>query len=234
MRQPVAVAALALTACTRGLDGTVIDADTGRPVANAMVDIFNNRWGFRDGTLVWDKEYRTRATTDAAGRFHLDVDGGSNLTVIADGYPKVVTSACPSPMLVRIGGPYPDYLSTGQIWMGLESGRKRVGWSFVGRGSRVPEADADLRLAGPLPAMGDRALALQAPAGMAFVPGTGNPPPPPATGYATRLKLDTSTCGWLFVRSRDGSIVAVQPAAGTGEDPDGSRYVLLTYRTPRH
>jgi len=234
LRQSIAAAAIALTACTQGLDGTVIDAGTGRPVANATVDIFNNGWGFRDGSLVWDKEYRSSATTDAAGRFHLDVDGGSNLTVVVEGYPKVVTSACPSPMLVRIGGPYPDYLATSQIWMGLESGGKRVGWSFAGRGSRVPEADADLRLVGLIRAMGDRTLALQAPAGMAFVPGTGNPAPPPATGYATRLKLDSSSCGWLFVRSRGGGTFAVQPAGGTGEDPDGSRYVLLTYRTPQH
>ena len=232
MKRSIAVGALALTACGQGLDGTVVDANTGRPVANATVDIFNSGWGFRDGSLVWDKEYRTRATTDAAGRFHLDVDGGSNLTVIADGYAKVVTSACRSPMLVRIGGPYPDYLATSQIWMGIEAGKKRVGWSFAGRGSRVPETGADLRLVGPPPDMGDRTIALEAPLGMALVPGAGNPPSPPASGYVTRLKLDTITCGWLFVRSRNGGTFALQPASGTGEDPDGSRYALLTYRKP--
>jgi hypothetical protein len=51
------------------------------------------------------------------------------------------------------------------------------------------------------------------------------------TGYSPRLKFRTGTCGWLFVRTRNAGIVVIDPTLAIGEDPDGSRYVLMTQRT---
>jgi hypothetical protein len=192
-----------------------------------------NGWGVRDGALVWDKEYHSRARTDPSGRFHLNASGGSSLTIVAAGYPKVVTYLCSSPMLVRVGGPYLDHVESHDIWMGVEKSRKRIGWSFSGGGMRVPESVADLRLAGPAPGLGAQSIELQAATGMVFVPGTGNPPPPPTSGYSRRVTMQRTSCGWLFVRTRDAGIVAVDPAIAIGEDTDGSQYVLMTYRKAR-
>lgn len=233
MRSAIAALLLATSSCTGKLAGTVVDADTGRPVANAIVDIFTTGWGMRDGRLVWDKTTRHRTHSDANGKFVLDVDGGINLTVAADGYPLTVTSACPPPNLVRIGGPYSDPMKTRQIAAGVGPAGTRVGWSFDGGGSRVSQKEAELSVLGDPPRLSDRSVVLEAPLGMRFVPGGGNPPPAPGDGYVTEQKFDLGAgCGWLFVRTRGGPIVAVDPHGATEEDPDGGRYVLLTYRLP--
>jgi hypothetical protein len=46
-----------------------------------------------------------------------------------------------------------------------------------------------------------------------------------------RLELDFDDCGWLFVRTRNGT-VAIDVKAAIEEDPDGSRSLLLVYRKP--
>jgi hypothetical protein len=230
----VAFAGLLLltSACSRGLSGTVVDADTDLPVANATVDIFTSGWGFNDGRLVWDKTTRHRAHTSPDGRFRLPVGGGVNLTVAARGYPTAIVSMCSLPGPVRIGGPYPDYLNPRQIRAGARGSGEAFGWSFDDWGRLVPEHEAELRLVGKPPTWSERSALLEAPLGMRFVPGGGNPPPPPRDGYAPRMRLDFAACGWLFVRTRGGRIVAVDPNGSTAEDPDGGRYLLLTYRLP--
>lgn len=227
----IAAAALLLGGCTGVVSGTIIDADTDSPVPGATVDLFTSGWGWRDGRLVWDKTTRHRAKSDRQGKFRLPVSGGINLTIAAAGYPVTVTSLCSVPARVRTGGPYSDQ-KVRQVVVGVGPDRSPIGWRFDDGGSRVPAPQGDIKLVGPPPDWRERSALFEAPHGMRFVPGDGNPPPPPAAGYAERLNVDFNACGWLFIRTGDGPTAAVNPNAAAQQDPDGGRYLLLSYRLP--
>ena len=114
--------------------------------------------------------------------------------------------------------------------IGINAGGARVGWRFGGKGERVPEADAELIALRP-GSTDDVMMPLRAPFGMAFRPGTGNPPRAPASGYATERTLDLlGDCGWLFVRTRDAGTVPVRIGSfGLDEPPGEGRYLMLAY-----
>ena len=77
-------------------------------------------------------------------------------------------------------------------------------------------------------------MPLRAPFGMAFRPGTGNPPKAPETGFDTERTLDLlRDCGWLFVRTRDAGTVPVRIGSfGLDEPIGGGRYLMLSYAVP--
>ncbi|MGI8931084.1 MAG: hypothetical protein ACR2FK_01705 [Sphingomicrobium sp.] len=65
---------------------------------------------------------------------------------------------------------------------------------------------------------------------MAFVDGTGNPPTPPATGFVQSLDVDLFDCGWLFVRTSNGGMAAVQTGSyGSSDELNGGHYLTLSY-----
>lgn len=232
MKWVVAVLAGALPACSSSIGGEVRDAASERPVANAEVEVATSGWGTRDGGLVWDKEYSYRGRSGPDGAFRVEgVDGGHRLTVRAAGYPQVQTSLCSrSPMIVRIGGPFDGREAVKLLSLGANPGGGRVGWSFGGKGAPAPEADADLIALRPA-SIDNVVMPFRAPLGMAFRPGTGNPPRPPASGYAAERTIDLlRDCGWLFVRTRDAGIAAIRVGSfGLDEPLEGGRYLTLTY-----
>lgn len=225
---------LVLTACTGSISGEVRDATSGRPIANAEVEVTTSGWGRRDGDLVWDKDYAYRARTGPDGTFRVEGVDGGRLAVRAAGYREVQTSLCSrAPMTVYVGGPF-DGGDLGKLLsVGTAANGARVGWRFGGKGAQVPEADAELIALRPA-SIDNAAMPLRAPHGMAFRHGTGNPPQAPASGYSTERTIDLlRECGWLFVRTRDAGTVPVRVGSfGVDEPLEGGRYLTLTYAAP--
>ena len=216
-----------LAGCSPGIEGVVHDAGTGRPVANARVEISTSGWGRRNGQLVWDKEYRYAALSGPDGKFVVKgVDGGYRLSVQARRFPALDTSLCSrSPMTVRVGGPFQGIDLSRQLRLGTTEDGGRQGWRFAPP-QPVASAEADLFLV----SLTDETTAtLSAPRGMIFVAGTGNPPAPPQSGHATKLRLDLLQCGWLFVRF-DGGVAAVRIGNMAIDQPlEGGRYLMMSY-----
>lgn len=232
MRRGWLLSTILVGACSPTVSGEVRDATSDRPVAHAVVEVTTSGWGMRDGGLVWDKDYAYRAETGGDGTFRVKgVDGGQRLAVRAPGYPALQTSLCSrSPMTVYVGGPF-DGGDFGQLLsVGTNAAGARVGWRFGGKGVQVPEADAELIALRP-GSMDNAMMPLRAPLGMAFRPGTGNPPQEPQAGYATERTLDLlDDCGWLFVRTRSAGTVPVRIGSfGLDEPPGEGRYLMLTY-----
>ena len=210
-------AALALSGCARA-GGTVRDATTGRPVANATLQASNYGWGLRDGQLVWDREKVSTTTSGRDGAFSFDVDGGSNLRIRARGYAEVRTSFCPRRTLVLVGGPYPK----------LATNRRLVFAAALGPGDAdrafPPTLAGDLGLSASGPGFGDgAALRIVATGGIRFVPGTGAIPPPPPLPYPHAANLDfSSDCGWLFVSDGQAVVAVIEARPPSGrQDPGG-------------
>lgn len=232
MKRALLGLATVLAACTRSVSGDVRDATSDRPVAQAVVEVTTSGWGVRDGGLVWDKDHSYRAETGGDGKFRVEgVDGGHRLAVRAPGYPAVQTSLCSRfPMTVYVGGPFDGGNFGKLLSIGTTETGARVGWRFSGKGAQVPEADAELIALRPGSA-DNATMPLRAPLGMAFRPGTGNPPQAPLSGYQTERTLDLlRDCGWLFVRTRDAGTVPVKIGSfGLDEPLGGGRYLMLTY-----
>ena len=232
MRSGWLLSTIALGACSPTVSGEVRDATTDRPIAHAVVEVTTSGWGVRDGGLIWDKDYAYRGETGASGKFRVKGgDGGHRLAVRAPGYPPTQTSLCSrSPMTVYVGGRFDGGDFGKLLSIGTNAVGARVGWSFGGKGARVAEATADL-VALRLASADNAKMTLRAPLGMAFRPGTGNPPQAPQTGYAAERTLDLlGDCGWLFVRTRSSGTVPVRIGSfGLDEPPGDGRYLMLTY-----
>lgn len=231
--------AIILAACSPTVSGEVRDATSDRPIAHAVVEVTTSGWGIRDGGLVWDKDYSYRAQTGGDGKFRVNgVDGGVRLAVRAPGYPPLQTSLCSRfPMTIYVGGPFDGGDFGRLLSIGTNEAGARVGWRFGVKGEQVPEADAELIALRP-GSTDNVMMPLRAPFGMAFRPGTGNPPQEPLSGYGTERTLDLlRDCGWLFVRTRDVGTVPVRIGSfGLDEPVGGGRYLMLTYAaapTPR-
>jgi hypothetical protein len=202
---PPLAAALALAGCS-GAGGTVRDAATGKPIANATLQASNYGWGRRNGQLVWDKEKVSAATSGPDGAFRFEVDGGTNLRVRASGYPEVLTSFCPSDTLVLLGGPWPR----------LAANRRLIFADALDPGdaerTHPPALARDLGLTASGPAPGDATeLRIEARGGIRFVPGTGAIPPPPPLPYPHAVELDfRRDCGWLFVGDGQAAVAVIE------------------------
>ena len=209
MHRSVAAAALLLCGCAQGVSGLVQDGSTGRPLAGASVELSNRGWGTRDGQIVWDAEKVARTTSDSTGRFMFDESGGVALRVTAPGAPRVDTSLCAqSPMIVRVGGPYPGLRADQRLVIGSPTAA-RLGVT----------ASAD-----------DRSLRIQA-KGVRFVEGTGAIPAAPPTPYASSTTLDLrAACGWLFVSDGSAAVAVIQIGSlGWEQDPGQPQRLVLLY-----
>ncbi len=68
--------------------GHVVDCQTNAPIAGADVSVIQIGWGFNNGSLVWDRSYVYRATSDDTGRFGVTYNVGSSANIIVkkEGY----------------------------------------------------------------------------------------------------------------------------------------------------
>lgn len=223
-----ASAALLLAGCGQHVSGIVRDAATDRPLAGAVIELRNTGWGFREGQLVWDAEKISRVTTGADGRFEFDEDGGVNLRVRALRSKPVDASLCPrSPMVVRVGGPYPDLRADRRLLLGTAAR------------SEDPRAATakSLGLTASGSALGDGfGLRMEAEGGIHFVEGTGAIPPPPPLPYGRVVDLDLRyACGWMFVSDGASAIAVIQVGGIAWEqDPGGARRWVMLYTPLSH
>jgi hypothetical protein len=229
LRRCAAAALLLVSGCTGQVSGIVQDAGTGRPVAGVLVELSRNAWGFRDDQLVWDAEKISRSTSDAQGRFAFATDGGTSLRIRAPHYPDLRTSLCPrSPMVVRIGGPYPDLRADKHLFLD-------PGPSTGGGGAQSANAE-DLGLSVSDGTSNESKLELEATGGIRFVAGTGAIPAPPPLPYEHGVTLNPgSACGWLFVSDGASPIAVIQVGGMAWEQEPGGprRRVLLFTPLPR-
>ena len=79
---------IVLSGCEKNIQGVVLDCTTNAPVEDAVVSTNQTGWGISNGQVVWDKSYRTFATTDKFGKFNITfkVDSSAKLHVMKDGY----------------------------------------------------------------------------------------------------------------------------------------------------
>ena len=219
-------AAAALHGCGGGISGEVRDASSERPLERARVEVSSVGWGVRDGGLVKDKTTARAAATDKSGRFAFpDLSGGVALRAVATGFNPVDTPLCSrSPMVVRLGGPFDGRKLDNMLR--LTAG---AGWRFGANPAIVPLSDADLAV-DRLPAGGAAEVIFRAPLGLAFTPGTGNPPMPPPLAQTESLTIDLLECGWLFVRTNEGGTAAIRVGSfGFDEPLQGERALMLSY-----
>lgn len=222
------IAALLLAGCGQHVSGVVRDAATDQPLAGASVELRNIGWGIRDGQLVWDAEKVSRATTNGGGRFAFDEDGGVNLQVRSPNHPTIDTSLCArSPMVVRVGGPYPTLRADRRLLLDLSGAEVQP----AGNSSPQTANAADLGLSASGSAGDDASgLRIEAKGGIRLVEGTGAIPPAPPLPYDRAVNLDLgSACGWLFVSDGTSPIAVIQIGAiGWEQDPGGPRrWVML-------
>ena len=223
--------AFLVQACGATTSGEVRDAASGRPIADARVEVTTVGWGIRDGDLVWDKSFVHAANTDERGRFEIDrISGGVNLGVSARGYRPIDTSLCSrSPNLIRVGGPFDGADLGKQFRSGAGPDGAPLGCRFGPNPGLVDVAAANLSALRLSTSRSSKAW-FRAPSGMTFVRGTGNPPSPPASGYVESLEVDLFDCGWLLVRTPDDGMVAVKIGSFSLDDPlEGGHYLALSY-----
>ena len=70
------------------VSGIVLDCSTNEPIVNAEVSANQRGWGLIDGSLLWDKDYISKARTDNSGEFTLGyrVGDSANMRANKEGY----------------------------------------------------------------------------------------------------------------------------------------------------
>jgi len=211
---------LGLQACGGTIDGTVRDYRTGEPIAGADVTAMEHGWGFRDETLVWDKDKSTTVTAQPDGSFTASFRYGTSarLRIRSSGYQAFEAdyrrgADVDIRLKRRVEGVRP--LPRGFLRMGLREDGTTYGWDFSrGEIATSPE-DADI-----LPVIvGEGArdsIVFRTPGagGVLFVPaselGVDNlflvfSDEAPAEGYRDTEVIDFGSEGGVyFVRTRDG------------------------------
>lgn len=220
---------LLATSCTPHVSGIVQDALTGRPVANARIELLDRGWGSSGGQLVWDADKISRTATDASGRFQFSQDGGTAFRVSALGYEPIETSLCGrSPMIVHIGGPHGELRADKRIFVGPDV--PTTGIAEPGSVEAVAEEDLGIRVTGSALDEGT-GLRVVAEGGIRFVEGTGAIPAAPPPPYDKVISLDVaSDCGWLFVRTDANRVAVIQiRPIGWEQKPGGARKWVMFY-----
>lgn len=207
--------ALVVSACVpveQEYSGQVIDAATGAPVASAEVVIWSRAWGISEGSLVWDKQYTSRAAAGSDGRFSVVHRGATSprLCARAPGYETVALDLTSTTWEPRVGlvqsRPVPSSIRTGLLLLGNNAAGETVGWNFAEAATLEPDrADLLLRSAPRLHAP----MTLFAPGGVRVAPpprhGAGvSDGEAPESGYLTEMTVDPQRTKTVFVKTRDG------------------------------
>lgn len=222
---------LATAACSRGsASGTLVDYETGKPIADASVAATSRGWGSSNGQLVWDRSYSARTSTDAEGRFTIPlpgprplVFGGTTLSVEAEGYQKLseVSVAGDGQILLQAvrSVPRSERVPGGIAYIGITESGRAFGWSFARNRPVLDPREADIFPADSVQ-VGSRALtfASASPGGLAFVSRAQQrltsasygmflryASDAPSDGYASAVTVDPRGAGGtLFVRTAQG------------------------------
>ncbi|MFL6786353.1 MAG: carboxypeptidase-like regulatory domain-containing protein [Sphingomicrobium sp.] len=215
--------------CTRSATGIVREANTGRPIANALLQTSNSVWGFRGGQPVWDNESIATAVSDKDGRFRFDVAGGTGLNVTAPGYPPVHTSFCPRETPVLMGGPYPQLLTDRRLIIAGEliaEDNNNVHPPALAR-------ELGVRVSGSIFDQGS-VLRVEG-RGVRFVPGTGAIPAAPPRPYPRAAEADLGRdCGWFFITDGLRPVAVIEARHPSGMQVPGGpwRWFLMYARLP--
>jgi hypothetical protein len=72
----------------KSITGVVLDCASNQPIPNVEVSVNQRSWGFIDGSLVWDRDYISKATTSNSGEFTITYEVGSstNIKTEKEGY----------------------------------------------------------------------------------------------------------------------------------------------------
>lgn len=241
---------LALGACGESsVSGRITDYDSGEALAKAQVIASQNGWGFSDGSLVWDKTYRSETLSDAEGRFRLTYSPGdsANLLVQLDGYQDCrgwYEDGSVIEIRLKLRLPEGQSLSAAFLRFGKKQDGSFYGWNLA-RGkiaNSTEEADIfpiwmDDDSRGPfrLGSGGQGGLLFRSAAELGV---DGNfliyADEAPVQGYVQDLALDFEGQGGLiFLRSRDGRYyakIAFNPRAFSSQAEAGTlRDLSLRY-----
>lgn len=245
------IAVLLCAACRteKFIRGTIVDYDTGLPIAHARALVAQTGWGMSSNGVVWDKSFPTEAFSDADGRFLVRYRVGSSASMRfdLDGYNTYRTWQEPNATvtvrlrrLASIDLP----LSSGQLHLGRRRRSGYYGWSFVAKSIASDCKDADI-VADSITE--DRHAPIHFHScglgGIRFVPAESlrvensflvYADSAPVEGYETSAVLDfRSRGGVYFVRTRDGAHYAkfeFQPnGAGGLAGPDVVRDLMLEF-----
>ena len=215
--------------CTRSATGIVRDANTGRPIANALLQTSNSVWGFRGGQPVWDNQSIATAQSGADGRFRFDVAGGTGLSVTAPGYPPVHTSFCPRETPVLMGGPYPQLLTDRRLIIAGEL----IAQDKDNLHPPALASELGVRVSGSIFDKGS-GLRVEGP-GVRFVPGTGAIPAAPPLPYPRSAEADLRReCGWFFITDGLRPVAVIEGRHPSGMQVPGGpwRWFLMYTRLP--
>lgn len=240
-----------LCACRteKSIRGTIVDYDTGLPIAHAHAVAAQTGWGMSSNGVVWDKSFPTEAFSDADGRFVVRYRVGSSarLRFVQDGYNTYRSWQEPNAtMIVRLRrlATIDLPVSNGQLHLGRRRSSGYYGWSFAAKSIARDCDDADI-VADSV--TDDRFAPIRFHScglgGIRFVPaeslGVENSylvyaDSAPPERYETSALLDfRSRGGVYFVRTRDGAHYAkfeFQPnGIGGLAGPDVVRDLMLEF-----
>ncbi len=209
-----------LAACSPPLSGTVRDGNSGAPVAGAELTLRWSGWGrAADGQLVWDAPKTETTRSGAGGGFRFSHGGGTAIDVsLPDGTSQRV-EALHENMTIHVGGPWPGLRADKALLVPYPGTvptaalRKEIG---------IEPALGDLGVtAGGTAfddALGELELTGQPGTRLAFVPGSGAIPAPPAPeAWQARLALDLRRdIGWVFLGEPGAprAVLAIAPLSG--------------------
>lgn len=209
-------AAAASCRLERSIAGEVADYDTHQPIAGVTVSIAQSGWGWSDGSLVWDKSYETRTTSDAAGAFvaRYQVGSSAHLHAWIEGFNEFEgwydAGAHASIRLKRLA---PASLPLRLAHLGVAEDGAPVGWNFTEGRAESNAAIADVIPTGSVADV-TKALTLSAPGGLRFIStrdlGVEDDSmiyvdAAPDAGYTATLALDfAGPAGVIVIRTRDG------------------------------
>lgn len=222
-----AAAGCGLSPASPPVSGQLVEYHSNAPIAGAVVQVQRRGWGRSEATgqVVWDRAYTSTDTTDADGRFSIDLPGpallvgwgAGSLTVEADRFQRLrgIRAAGGDTLHLQTVARREQGLPGGSAHVGRYPDGRAFGWSFVEARAAADPQSQDLRLdsltTSPLRAV----LSTPPEGGLLFVSAGEQGihvesddyllrylDEPPSGPFQPRLQLD-HTPGTMFLRTRD-------------------------------
>ncbi|MDZ7852092.1 MAG: hypothetical protein U5L98_05410 [Halomonas sp.] len=138
------------------VSGQLVEYHSETPVADAVITVSRYGWGRseHDGQLIWDKRYKTTATTDAEGRFRLPMPGpvwllgrsSGRLMAEAEGFQRLDAGyvIAGADVTLQTVADRDERLPGGNAYLGWDEDGQPFGWSFIDNAPTRELALADL------------------------------------------------------------------------------------------